>query len=91
MEVWWPVHRDVFEGKRSYSPDIVAFLHDPLTLAVPFESSFLTLERLRLRPEIRDGGFHLSDDSAAPEIEVAVDVDAPGFVQFLLERLLRLP
>lgn len=91
MEIWWPVHRQFFAGRRSYSPDIVAFLHDPLTLATAFNRSFVTLERLRLRPEIVDGTFRLRRDDEAPEFEVAVDVDAPGFVAFLTERLLRLP
>jgi inosine-uridine nucleoside N-ribohydrolase len=91
MEIWWPVHRALFAGTRSYSPDIVAFLHDPLTLTVAFDRSCVRTETRRLRPAIVDGAFQLLADAAAPEIEVAVDVDAPRFVEFLLTRLLRLP
>jgi len=48
------------------------------------------IERLRLRPAIVDGAFQLVDEPTAPEMQVAVDVDAPRFVEFLLERLERL-
>ena len=73
-----------------FQPDAVAYLHDPLTLALLLEPSLVTLERLRLRPAIADGLFQLVPDSEAPEFEVATAVDAPRFVEFLLDRLLRL-
>jgi inosine-uridine nucleoside N-ribohydrolase len=90
MEVWWPMHREFFAGQRSYSPDIVAFLHDPLTLATVFERSFVTMKPMRLRPAVVDGVFRLLSEPSAPEVEVAVKVDAPRFVEFLVARLLRL-
>ena len=90
IEIWAPLHQQLFAATRSFHPDTVAFLHDPLTLALVFERSFITMERLRLRPSIVDGAFTLVADSRAPEFEVATHVDAPAFVEFLLQRLLRL-
>lgn len=86
IEVWAPIQRAL----SSFQPDAVAFLHDPLTVAVLIDRSFLTFERLQLRPAIVDGNFQLIPEPAAPEFEVAVAVDAPRFVGFLLERLSRL-
>jgi purine nucleosidase len=90
IEIWAPIHRQLFATTRSFHPETVAFLHDPLALALVFERSFVTMERLRLRPSIADGAFTLVADSSAPELEVATRVDAPAFVEFLLQRLLRL-
>ena len=90
IEVWAPVHRALFEGQRSFDPDTVAFLHDPLTIALLADPTLVTIERLPLRPTIVDGTFRLADDPSAAPLDVAVDVDAPRFVAFLLERLLRL-
>jgi hypothetical protein len=51
----------------------------------------VTFECLRLRPAIVDGIFRLIEEHSAPEFEVAVAVDAPRCVEFLLQRLPRLP
>ncbi|MBI4515191.1 MAG: nucleoside hydrolase [Deltaproteobacteria bacterium] len=91
MEVWWPIHREFFAGARSYTPDIVAFLHDPLAVAVLIDPSLVTRQRLRLRPAIVDGVFRLLAEPGAPEFTVATEVDAPRFVEFLVQRLLQLP
>jgi purine nucleosidase len=90
IEVWAPIHASFFASKRTFDPTTVAFLHDPLTLAVVFDRSLVTLERRRLRPTISDDVFQLVADADAAEIEVAVAVDAPRFVEFLVQRLLRL-
>jgi purine nucleosidase len=86
IEVWAPLQRAL----SSFQPEAVAFLHDPLTVAVLIEPSLVTFERLRLRPAIVDGNFQLVPEPDAPEFEVATTVDAPRFTEFLLERLLRL-
>jgi purine nucleosidase len=86
IEVWAPLQRAL----SSFQPDAVAFLHDPLTVAVLIEPSLVTLESLRLRPAIVDGNFQLIPEPNAPEFEVATAVDAPRFTEFLLDRLLRL-
>jgi len=90
IEVWAPIHAELFGATRTFDPDTVSFLHDPLALAVVFERSFVTMQRLRLRPAIVDAAFRLVSQVDAPEFEVAVDVEAPRFVEFLLHRLLRL-
>ena len=90
IEVWAPIHAAFFAATRTFDPSTVAFLHDPLALAVVFDRSLVTMQRRRLRPSIVDGVFRLPADDDAPEIEVAVDVDAPRFVEFLVQRLLQL-
>lgn len=87
IEVWAPLQRAL----SSFQPDAVAFLHDPLTVAVLIERSLVTFERLRLRPAIVDGNFQFVHDPGAPGFEVATAVDARRFIEFLLDRLLRLP
>jgi purine nucleosidase len=91
MDIWWPLHRELLAGARTYSADVVAFLHDPLTVAVLVDRSFVKTEHLPLRPEIADGWFRLRRDESGPTFEVVVDVDAPAFVDCLIERLERLP
>jgi purine nucleosidase len=86
IEVWAPLQRAL----SSFQPDAVAFLHDPLTVAVLIEPSLVTFEPLRLRPAIVEGNFQLVPEPSAPEFEVATAVDAPRFTEFLLDRLLRL-
>jgi purine nucleosidase len=91
IDVWWPVQRQLFAGARTYNPDIVAFLHDPLTVAVTIDQSFVRTVQMPLTAEIVDETFRLRRDDDGPVFEVVVDVDAPAFVDFLLERLERLP
>ena len=90
MEVWWPVHRDLFAGKRTYGADVVCFLHDPLALSLLIDPSFVTLTRMHLVPEIDDGMFRLRQADEGREFEVATKVDAPAFVEFVVDRLMRL-
>jgi purine nucleosidase len=91
IEVWAPIQRAFFESAPTLQRDAVAFLHDPLTLAILVDRSLVTFERLRLRPAIVDGIFRLIEEHSAPEFEVAVTVDAPRCVEFLVQRLLQLP
>jgi purine nucleosidase len=91
IDLWAPIHRQFFESQPGWDAVTVALLHDPLTVAVLIDPSFVTVERRRLRPAIIDGVFRLVADTSAPEIEVAVAVDAPRFVEFLVTRLLGLP
>lgn len=86
IDVWAEIQREL----ASFQPGAVAFLHDPLTAALLLDPSLVTLERLRLRPAIVDNMFQLIPEPGASEFEVATGVDAPRFVQFLLDRLLRL-
>jgi len=90
IEVWAPIHAAFFAGSRSFDPETVAFLHDPLALAVGFDRTHVTVQRLRLRPALVDGVFRLLPDPNASELEVAVGVDAERFVEFVVQRLLQL-
>lgn len=90
VDVWAPLQRSFFEGLPAFDPQTVALLHDPLTVAILIDRSFVTVERLHLRTELVDGAFHLVEASSAPEFEVATSVDAARFVAFLLQRLERL-
>jgi len=88
IEIWWPVQRQFFADTRSYRPDIVSFLHDPLALTSVFNRSFLRFERRALRPVIVDDQLRFVEDPTASPLEVAVDVDRVRFVDFLVDRLL---
>lgn len=90
IEVWAPIQRQFFAGVPGLDDDIVAFLHDPLTVATLFEPSLVTIERRPLRPAIIDGGFHLLDEPGAPVLDVAVAVDARRCVELVTDRLLSL-
>jgi purine nucleosidase len=90
IEVWAPLQRAFFGCMPGFQPTTVSLLHDPLTLAVVMDPSFVTFERLRLRPALVDGAFQFIEEAAAPEFDVAVSVDAARFVEFMLQRLERL-
>jgi hypothetical protein len=45
---------------------------------------------MRLVPEIVDGVFRLRQSEDGYELQVATKVDAPAFVEFVVERLMRL-
>jgi len=91
IEIWAPLHRRFFASQPGWDTNTMALLHDPLTVAVLIDPSFVTIERHHLRPAIVAGDFRLVADPTAAELEVAVAVDAPRFVEFLIERLLDLP
>jgi purine nucleosidase len=87
IDVWAPLQRGFFEGLPTFAGTTVALLHDPLTVAVLIDRSFATFERLRLCPALVDGAFRLVADSAGPAFDVATSVDAPRFVEFMVQRL----
>lgn len=91
IDVWAPLLHAVMGSEPAVNRDVVAFLHDPLTVAVLLDRSLVTMERLRLRPAIADGMFQLLEDKTAAEFDVATDVDVPRFTEFLMRRLQRLP
>ena len=41
IEVWAPIHASFFGEVRSFDPQTVCFLHDPLALTVAFDPSFV--------------------------------------------------
>jgi len=88
IEVWAPLQQAASAG--TLAPDVVAMLHDPLTVAALLEPPCLRWERQRLRPVIDDGLFRLVPDASVPEVRVAIAVDAGAAVEVIIERLLRL-
>ncbi len=90
IDVWAPLQRAVFGSSVELDPTVMAFLHDPLTVATVLDPSMVQYERLRLQPSIIDGAFQLVPATDAPEFQVAVTVDAPRFREILLARLLSL-
>jgi len=87
IETWWPLHQAMFGGQGAYPPDVVAFLHDPLTVAAVFERTFLTVGKRHLQPAIREGMFQLLEDESATTFNVVEQVDAAAFVEFLVDRI----
>ncbi len=90
IEIWAPIQRSFFSTVPSFTADTVSILHDPLTLAALIDPSLMTWQRRRLRAVIDAGGLCLAEDASAPEIEVAVAVDAERARSFMIERLLSL-
>jgi purine nucleosidase len=90
VDIWAPLQRSFFETQPAFDSETVALLHDPLTVAVLIDRSFVAFQWLRLRPELCEGAFQFVEASDGPEFEVATSVDARGFVAFLLGRLERL-
>jgi purine nucleosidase len=90
IHIWAPLQRSFLEAAPAFNRDIVAFLHDPLTVAVLLDASLMSLQRRRLRPAIVDGVFRFLAEGSGFDFEVAVAVDVPSFIEFLIERLMRL-
>lgn len=90
IDVWAPIQRAAFAATPGFAPTALAFLHDPLTVATRLDPSLVRLQRLALRPAIVEGMFQLREERDAPAFEVALAVDAPRCVEFVIERLLRL-
>ncbi len=86
IDVWAPLQRALAD----LQPDAVAYLHDPLTVALLLDPTLVTYEYQRRQPLISGGSFELRAAPDAPNFRVAVDVDAPRFVNLLVDRLLRL-
>ena len=91
MDIWAPLQLAFLDTLPAANRAAVALLHDPLTVAVLIDRSLVATQRLRLRPAIVDGIFSLVAESGAPEFDVVVAVDTRRFVEFLMDRLLRLP
>jgi purine nucleosidase len=86
IDVWGPVLRELVGGDAD---EVVAGLHDPLTLAATVEPGFVRIERVRIRLERRgDGLYTVLDPRGDLEVDAVRDVDAGGFASFLLEAIL---
>jgi len=81
-ERWFaPSAADLAEGLT----DVVAFLHDPLTVAGLVERSFVTTETLPVRAEIQDGVPRtVVDEERGRPAEVVRSVDADAFAEWFV-------
>jgi purine nucleosidase len=85
IEVWIPVLRSFHSADP---PDVVAGLHDPLTIAAIAEPRFVEVERIRIRlEEVADGLLTVSDPDGDIELDAVRDADVDAFSQFLLETI----
>lgn len=75
---------DFYEGRT--------FMHDPLAVAVAFGSSLATVEARAVSLEVVDRVVRtMPKADREPNLRLCVDVDAPAFVDFWLERVAALP
>ncbi|MBS7609029.1 nucleoside hydrolase [Candidatus Bathyarchaeota archaeon] len=86
-----------FQAAMNYQERVVMhpwnYLHDPLTVGVAIERSFVKTRKMHIRIETKGSltdGWVVSDngspeDSEAPE--VAIEVNSEGFLDFFVERV----
>jgi purine nucleosidase len=86
VDVWRNEH---LARPGSQFADVVALLHDPLTIACTVDRSFVTVESLPVRVELRDGVPRtLVDPERGREVEVVRSCDAAAFADWWLETVL---
>jgi purine nucleosidase len=75
------------ERSRGRVPaDVVAYMHDPLTVACAVSSEFVTVERMPVTVALHDGVPRtFVDPLQGREADVVTGVDADGFVEHWLE------
>lgn len=83
VDLWSDV---LHERSRGRVPDdVVAYLHDPLTVAAAAGDDFLTVERRPVTVAVHDGVPRtFVDQLAGHEADVVTSVDAEGFVEHWL-------
>jgi purine nucleosidase len=87
VDVWSEVLHEMSGG--ALPDEIVAMLHDPLTVACLVERSFVTTETLPVTVAMHDGGARtFIDPIGGREAEVVRSVDAPAFADWWLETVL---
>jgi len=66
------------------------YLHDPLAVGVVIDSDLVRKERLSVDVEIQEGQHfgQISETSNDPKIDVCLEVDAKGFLELFLSRLI---
>jgi purine nucleosidase len=85
IEHWVPVLR----GLDPHLPgDVVAALHDPLTLAALVEPGLVEIERLHVTVAEHDGQVHTRIDPDGQPMDVVRDVDAPALADLWLDTVM---
>lgn len=66
------------------------YLHDPLAVGVVIDSDLVRKERLSIDVETQEGQHfgQISETSDDPKIDVCLEVDAKGFLELFLSRLI---
>jgi purine nucleosidase len=83
VDVWSVLLQERSRGR--IPDDVVAYLHDPLTVAAAVADDFLTLERRPITVAVHDGVPRtFVDPLAGREADVVTGVDADGFVEHWL-------
>lgn len=81
---------DVWTRVAPMPDDIVAILHDPLTVACAVERRFVTTETMPVTVALHEGAVRtFVDRVAGREAEVVTSVDGEAFADFWLETVLR--
>ncbi len=68
---------------------VVAYVHDPLTVAVALGWPGATLERMRLMPFVENGIMSFERSGAGREIDVCTEADAGALTTTLLAKMER--
>jgi purine nucleosidase len=88
LEIWLSEIRGI--GEDIFGCMDMTAMHDPLTVSLAIEDRFLKLEEMHIDPQIIEGIFRtVPKPNLKPNMKVATDVDASGFINFLVERLTR--
>jgi len=75
--------RDIFEGRT--------YMHDPLAVYTCFASHLVKVRRLHVQLEVHNQVLRtIPYDDRIPNMFVCVDVDAPNFVDFYIDRIRKL-
>jgi purine nucleosidase len=66
------------------------YLHDPLAVGVVIDPTLVRKERLSIDVEIQEGEYFgkTTEAKQGPKVEVCLGVDARGFLELFLSRLL---
>jgi inosine-uridine nucleoside N-ribohydrolase len=87
VDVWYERIMTPFE--LASESDVVAFLHDPLTVACVVDRSLATIERLPVAVRMIDGVPRtIVDEKEGREADVVRSVDAAAFADWWLETVL---
>ena len=87
IDVWY--QRILAPFEMTGESDVVAFLHDPLTVACIVDRSFVTVERMPVIVQMVDGVPRtLVDEERGCEADVVRSVDAAAFADWWLETVL---
>lgn len=88
VDIWIEVYRELLIAQDRFEGWAKAYLHDPLTVAVAFDRSFVEIEPMHVRLERKEGQLRtLVELDEEPNMEVVVAVNTTAFKQFFLDRV----